>query len=79
MANTGLDWFVGNAAFFVKISKNKSGMPPEFCDWWERDAALFNWLQRTKPGFAFVFVRVTPTQQEVHRTQRTQNRPVKWR
>ena len=31
MANTGLDWFVGNAAFFVKISKNKSGMPPECC------------------------------------------------
>ena len=31
MANTGLDWFVGNAAIFVKISKNKSGMPPEFC------------------------------------------------
>ena len=31
MANTGLDWFVGNAAFFVKIGKNKSGMPPEFC------------------------------------------------
>ena len=31
MANTGLDWFVGNAAFFVKIGKNKSGMPPQFC------------------------------------------------
>ena len=31
LANTGLDWFVGNAAFFVKIGKNKSGMPPEFC------------------------------------------------
>ena len=31
MANAGLDWFVGNAAFFVKIGKNKSGMPPEFC------------------------------------------------
>ena len=31
MANTGLDWFFGNAAFFVKIGKNKSGMPPEFC------------------------------------------------
>ena len=31
MANTGLDWFVGNAAFFAKIGKNKSGMPPEFC------------------------------------------------
>ena len=31
MANTGLDWFVGNAAFFVKISKNKAGMLPEFC------------------------------------------------
>ena len=31
MAHTGLDWFVGNAAFFVKIGKNKSGMPPEFC------------------------------------------------
>ena len=31
MANTGLDWFVGNAALFVKIGKNKSGMPPEFC------------------------------------------------
>ena len=30
MANTGLDWLVGNAAFFVKIDKNKSGMPPEF-------------------------------------------------
>ena len=31
LANTGLDWFVGNAAFFVKTGKNKSGMPPEFC------------------------------------------------
>ena len=31
MANTGLDWFVGNAAFFVKGGKNRSGMPPEFC------------------------------------------------
>ena len=31
MANTGLDRFVGNAAFFVKIGKNKSVMPPEFC------------------------------------------------
>ena len=31
MANTGLDWFVGNAAFFVKIGKNKGGMPPEVC------------------------------------------------
>ena len=30
MANTGLDWFVGNAAFFVKIGRNKSGMQPEF-------------------------------------------------
>ena len=27
----GLGWFVGNAALFVKIGKNKSGMPPEFC------------------------------------------------
>ena len=27
----GSDWFVGNAAFLVKIGKNKSGMPPEFC------------------------------------------------
>ena len=27
----GLNWFVGNAAFFVKIGKNKSGVPPEFC------------------------------------------------
>ena len=31
MGNTGLDWFVGNAAFLVKICKNKRGMPPEFC------------------------------------------------
>ena len=32
MVNTGLDWFVGNAAFiFVKIGKSKSGMPPKFC------------------------------------------------
>ena len=31
MANTGSDWFVGNAAFFVKIGKNKSDMPPEVC------------------------------------------------
>ena len=31
MANTGLDWFVGSAAFFVKMGKNKSGMSPEFC------------------------------------------------
>ena len=31
MATTGLDWFVGNAAFFVKIGKNKSGIPLEFC------------------------------------------------
>ena len=31
MANTGLDWFVGNAASFVKVRKNKNGMPPEFC------------------------------------------------
>ena len=31
MANIGSDWFFGNAAFFVKISKNKSSMPPEFC------------------------------------------------
>ena len=31
MANTGLDWFLGNAAFFVKVGENKSGMPPEFC------------------------------------------------
>ena len=31
MANTKSDWFVGNAAFFVKIGKNKSGMRPEFC------------------------------------------------
>ena len=31
LANTGSDWFVRNAAFFVKIGKNKSGMPPEFC------------------------------------------------
>ena len=31
MANTDLDWFVGNAAFFVKVGENKSGMPPEFC------------------------------------------------
>ena len=31
MTNTGLDWFVGNAAFFVKIGKNKNGMPPESC------------------------------------------------
>ena len=31
MANTGLDCFVGNAALFVKIGKNKSDMPPEFC------------------------------------------------
>ena len=27
----GSDWFVGNVAFFVKIGRNKSGMPPEFC------------------------------------------------
>ena len=27
----GLDWFIGNAAFFVKTGKNKSGMSPEFC------------------------------------------------
>ena len=31
MANTGSDWFVGSAAFFAKIGKNKIGMPPEFC------------------------------------------------
>ena len=31
MANTGLDWFVENATFFVKKGKNKNGMPPEFC------------------------------------------------
>ena len=31
MANTGSDWFVGNAALLVKIDKNKSGIPPEFC------------------------------------------------
>ena len=31
MANTGLNWSVGNAAFFVKISKKKSGMPPKVC------------------------------------------------
>ena len=31
MANTGSDWFIGNAAFFVKMGKNKSGMLPEFC------------------------------------------------
>ena len=31
MANTGSDWFVGNAALLVKIGKNKSGIPPEFC------------------------------------------------
>ena len=31
LANTGLDWFVGNAAVFVKIGKSKSGMPLEFC------------------------------------------------
>ena len=30
MANTGLDWSVGNAAFFVRIGKNKGAMPPEF-------------------------------------------------
>ena len=31
MANTGSDWFVGNAALLVKIGKNKSGIPLEFC------------------------------------------------
>ena len=31
LANTDLDWFIGNAAFFVKVGKDKSGMPPEFC------------------------------------------------
>ena len=31
LANTGLDWFVGNTAFFVRINNNKSGMSPEFC------------------------------------------------
>ena len=31
MANTGSDWFVGNASLLVKIDKNKSGIPPEFC------------------------------------------------
>ena len=31
MENTGSDWFVRNAALFVKIGKNKSGIPPEFC------------------------------------------------
>ena len=29
--DTGSDWFVGNAAVFVQIGKNKSGMPPKFC------------------------------------------------
>ena len=33
---------------------------------------------QTKPGFAFVFVRVTPTQQEVHRRKKTQNKLSKW-
>ena len=31
MANKSSDWFLGTAAFFVKIRKNKSGMPSEFC------------------------------------------------
>ena len=56
-------------------------MPPEFCLFviGRKKMLLFNWSKRTKPGFAFVFVRVTSTQQEVHRTQGTQNRLSKWR
>ena len=82
MANTGSDWFAGNAAFFVKIGTNKSGMPPEFCLFvfsGKEMLLYFNWSKKTKPRFTFVFVRVTSTQQEVHRTQRTQNRLSKWR
>ena len=58
LANTGSDWFVGNAAFFCKgLVKTKVVCHLSFviCDWWERDVALFNWSKRTKPGFVFVF------------------------
>ena len=34
LANTSLDWFVRNVASFLKINKNKSGMPPEFVYLW---------------------------------------------
>ena len=30
MANTGVDWFVGNAAFFVKVGKTKVVCPLSF-------------------------------------------------
>ena len=55
-------------------------MPPGFCLFMigEKEMLLYL-IGRTKPEFTFVFVMATPTQQQVHRTQRTHNRLSKWR
>ena len=76
MANTGSDWFVGNAAFFVKIGKSESGMTPELCLFVVGGKEMLLYLigdREQSQDLLFVFVRVTPTQQEVHGTQRTQD------
>ena len=54
-------------------------MPPEFRLFLIGGEEMLLHLIGHREGFAFVFVRVTATQQEVHRTQRTQNRLSKWR
>ena len=50
-------------------------MPPEFCLFMIGGKEMLLYLighrEQSKPGFAFVFAS---TQQELHRTQRTQDR-----
>ena len=72
--------------FFVKIGKNKSGMPPEFCLFVIGGKEMLLYLigqrEQSQGLLLCLFVRVISTQQQVHRTQRTQkvqNRLSKWR